>query len=81
MGFFGLPERVLIAIVSELQKRENVTRTVILGSRARRDYKYNSDIDLAVYCEGNLPAGLRSEIYINYFPLFPASGNLNLSAG
>jgi len=55
---FGLPERVLNAIVGELQKRENVTRAVIFGSRARGDHKYNSDIDLAVYCEGKLPSGL-----------------------
>lgn len=55
---FGLPERILNAIVSELQKRENVIRAVIFGSRARGDHKYNSDIDLAVYCEGKLPSGL-----------------------
>lgn len=49
-------------IVGELQKRENVTRAVIFGSRARKDYNYNSDIDLAVYCEGNLPSRLRSDL-------------------
>lgn len=55
---FGLPECIVKAIVKELQKRENVTRAVIFGSRAQGDYKYNSDIDLAVYCEGELPPGL-----------------------
>lgn len=55
---FGLPEQIMQAIIKELQKRENVSRAVIFGSRARGDYKYNSDIDLAVYCEGKLPAGL-----------------------
>ncbi|MBZ4654886.1 MAG: nucleotidyltransferase domain protein [Peptococcaceae bacterium] len=46
------------AIIKVLQKKENITRVVIFGSRARGDYKYNSDIDLAVYCEGKLPPGL-----------------------
>lgn len=55
---FGLPEQIIQAIRKELQKRENVTRAVIFGSRARGNYKYNSDIDLAVYCEGELPPGL-----------------------
>ncbi|MCR4442437.1 MAG: nucleotidyltransferase domain-containing protein [Peptococcaceae bacterium] len=55
---FGLPEQIIQAIKKELQKRENVTRAVVFGSRARGDYRYNSDIDLAVYCEGELPPGL-----------------------
>ena len=55
---FGLPEQIIQAIKKELQKRENVTRAVIFGSRARGDYRYNSDIDLAVYYEGELPPGL-----------------------
>ncbi|MEA1962389.1 MAG: nucleotidyltransferase domain-containing protein [Bacillota bacterium] len=30
-----------------------VKRAVIFGSRARGDYRYNSDIDLAVYAQGS----------------------------
>lgn len=59
---FGLPENVLQAIINELQKRENVLRAVIFGSRARGNYRYNSDIDLAVYCEGELPPALRLDL-------------------
>jgi predicted nucleotidyltransferase len=55
---FGLPDHILHAIIRELHKREKITRAVIFGSRASNDYKYNSDIDLAVYCEGKLPPGL-----------------------
>ncbi len=55
---FGLPEQIIQAIKKELQKRETVTRAVIFGSRARGDHSYNSDIDLAVYCEGELPPEL-----------------------
>jgi len=59
---FGLPEHILNALIKELQKRENVIRAVIFGSRARGDYKYNSDIDIAVYCEGRMPSGLWSDL-------------------
>ncbi|BCV25415.1 nucleotidyltransferase family protein [Gelria sp. Kuro-4] len=59
---FGLPEPVLQAIVRELAKRENVLRAVVFGSRARGDHKYNSDIDLAVYCEGALPPDLSLDL-------------------
>jgi predicted nucleotidyltransferase len=50
------------AIIKELQKSDNVTRAVIFGSRAEGDYRYNSDIDLAVYCEGKLPAAVRLDL-------------------
>ena len=59
---FGLPERILQALIHTLEKEENVTRSVIFGSRARGDYSYNSDIDLAVYCNGKLPAGLKLDL-------------------
>ncbi|SHK38965.1 Predicted nucleotidyltransferase [Anaerobranca californiensis DSM 14826] len=55
---FGLPEQIIQGIKKELQKRENVTRAVIFGSRARGDYRYNSDIDLAVYSEGKISPDL-----------------------
>lgn len=55
---FGLPEQIIQAIIKELQKRENVTKAIIFGSRARGDYRYNSDIDLAVYSEGKISPDL-----------------------
>jgi predicted nucleotidyltransferase len=58
----GLPEHILHAIIKKLNETENVTRAVIVGSRTRGDYKCNSDIDLAVYWEGELPAGLRLDL-------------------
>jgi predicted nucleotidyltransferase len=58
----GLPEHILHAIIKKLNETENVTRAVIFGSRTRGDYKCNSDIDLAVYWEGELPAGLRLDL-------------------
>lgn len=55
---FGLPEQIIQAIKKELQKRKNVTKALIFGSRARGDYRYNSDIDLAVYSEGKISPDL-----------------------
>jgi len=42
---FGLPERILQAIIEKLEEKESVTRAVIFGSRTRGDYAYNSDIE------------------------------------
>ncbi|WP_227767580.1 nucleotidyltransferase family protein [Zhaonella formicivorans] len=55
---FGLKEQIIESIKDVLSRNPAVVRAVIFGSRARGDYKYNSDIDLAIYCEGRLPSGL-----------------------
>lgn len=58
----GLPDSILQLIIVKLQEEENVIRAVIFGSRSRGDYKYNSDIDLAIYCKEVLSAALRFEL-------------------
>ena len=58
----GLPDSILHSIVVRLQEKENVIRAVIFGSRSRGDYKYNSDIDIAIYCNGKLPIALRLDL-------------------
>ena len=59
---FGLKEQIIDEIRRVLAEKPGVSRAVIFGSRARGDYKYNSDIDLAVYCEGKMPPGLRLDL-------------------
>jgi len=59
---FGLKNEIIEKIQQVLTKYPNVVRAVIFGSRARGDYKYNSDIDLAVYCEDRIPTGLRLDL-------------------
>lgn len=44
----GIKKELLIQIQSIFSKFRCVERAVIFGSRARGDYKYNSDIDIAV---------------------------------
>lgn len=55
---FGLKDEIIEGIRNVFIRYPEVKRVVIFGSRARGDYKYNSDIDLAVYCEGNIPSEL-----------------------
>lgn len=46
---FGVSEKLFSDIINTLSFCKNITRAVIFGSRARGDYKYNSDIDICVY--------------------------------
>lgn len=62
MTDFGLKVERLNKILAVLARYPQVKRAVIFGSRARSDYKYNSDIDLAIYTEDGIPAGLRLDL-------------------
>lgn len=59
---FGLEERIIEKIVSAIDKHKAVKRAVIFGSRARGDYRYNSDIDIAIYTDGQACSGLIDDI-------------------
>ena len=62
---FGLKEDRLNKIRRVLARYPQVKRAVIFGSRARGDFRPNSDIDLAVYLvdsEDKMPGGLLLEI-------------------
>ena len=59
---FGLKESLLQDIINVLSGDKSVLKAVIFGSRARGDYKYNSDIDLAVYCNKEMSAGLSLDL-------------------
>ncbi|NJD04768.1 MAG: nucleotidyltransferase domain-containing protein [Ruminiclostridium sp.] len=60
----GLEEKIVKNLVDALSKYREVKRAVIFGSRAQGNYKYNSDIDLAVYCDENFPSELYNELDI-----------------
>ncbi|MDD3365279.1 MAG: nucleotidyltransferase domain-containing protein [Syntrophomonas sp.] len=62
---FGLKEDRLNKIRSVLARYPQVNRAFIFGSRARGDFRHNSDIDLAIYMddsEEQMPVGLLLEI-------------------
>ena len=54
----GLSDELIDNLYQVLQSYPEVKQAVIFGSRARGDYRYNSDIDLAVYALGNPSAAL-----------------------
>lgn len=55
---FGLRAEVLGGILSALQGLTDIDRAFVFGSRARGDYRNNSDIDLAIEAGGGLRAVL-----------------------
>ena len=59
---FGLEDKKIKKIVSVFCKYEAVEKAVIFGSRARGDFEYNSDIDIAVYTNGQSTTGLQSDL-------------------
>lgn len=44
----GIKSELLLQIQAIISKCKSVKRAYIFGSRARGDYKYNSDIDIAI---------------------------------
>jgi predicted nucleotidyltransferase len=53
---FGLDDKIINRLISVLSGAQYVRRAVIFGSRARGDFRYNSDIDIALYTDGR-PVG------------------------
>ena len=49
---YGLTEKALSLILSELSKYDQIESAVIFGSRAMGNYKLGSDIDLVIYGKG-----------------------------
>lgn len=61
MNALGIPDELLTRIVSLLSNNVQVKRAIVFGSRAKGNYKHNSDIDIAIvggngllFCEGIL---------------------------
>ncbi|WP_366922101.1 nucleotidyltransferase domain-containing protein [Metallumcola ferriviriculae] len=59
---FGLEDKIIKKINSVLSRYKTVHKAMIFGSRAKGDFKYNSDIDIAVYTNGESVTGLLHEL-------------------
>ncbi len=63
---YGIRDNLFNDIINEF-KKTNIKKVILFGSRARNDYKYNSDIDLTIIFTSN----------DNYIKLLTKLENLN----
>ncbi len=49
---YGIRDNLFNDMINEF-KKANIEKVILFGSRARNDYKYNSDIDLAIIFTSN----------------------------
>lgn len=49
-----LKEEIIIELISISKKYKNIDKLILFGSRARGDNEPRSDIDLAIYSDGNI---------------------------
>ncbi|OEF99130.1 nucleotidyltransferase [Vulcanibacillus modesticaldus] len=59
---YGLHENIIVQIKNVLSKYEDINKAVIFGSRARGDFRYNSDIDIVIYAEGKVSSRIWLEL-------------------
>ncbi len=62
---FGLKKADLQYIISKIQEFDEIEKAVIFGSRAKRNSKPGSDIDIAIYGDGvsfDTVSSLRSKL-------------------
>ena len=50
----GLTEREIELIVNVLRENPKLTKAVIFGSRAKGNYRANSDVDIAIFGVGDI---------------------------
>ncbi|MGL5068807.1 MAG: nucleotidyltransferase domain-containing protein [Sarcina sp.] len=48
---YGIEKRVYKSLIAYFEKNEYIKRVVLFGSRAKGNYNYNSDIDIAILCD------------------------------
>ena len=58
----GISDDILARLEAVFARYEQVRRVVVFGSRARGDYKYNSDIDIAIFADNDLSASIYADI-------------------
>lgn len=59
---FGLKDELVQGIIEAIAGYRAVEKAIIFGSRARGDYAYNSDIDIAIYSDSDTEPGLALDI-------------------
>ncbi|GJQ04730.1 MULTISPECIES: nucleotidyltransferase domain-containing protein [Capnocytophaga] len=62
---FGLEAAVLTSFQNIFEKFENIEKVIIYGSRAKGNFRYNSDIDLSIIGEVSYDDLLKIELLID----------------
>ncbi|CEN50755.1 MULTISPECIES: nucleotidyltransferase domain-containing protein [Capnocytophaga] len=62
---FGLEAAVLTSFQNIFEKFENIEKVIIYGSRAKGNFRYNSDIDLSIIGEISYDDLLKIELLID----------------
>lgn len=62
---FGLEPAVLTSFQNIFEKFENIEKVIVYGSRAKGNFRYNSDIDLTIIGEISYDDLLKIELLID----------------
>ncbi|ATA72342.1 nucleotidyltransferase domain-containing protein [Capnocytophaga canis] len=62
---FGLEAAVLTSFQNIFEKFENIEKVIVYGSRAKGNFRYNSDIDLSIIGEVSYDDLLKIELLID----------------
>ncbi|MFK8283352.1 nucleotidyltransferase domain-containing protein [Capnocytophaga canis] len=65
MKQFGLEAAILTSFQNIFEKFENIEKVIVYGSRAKGNFRYNSDIDLSIIGEVSYDDLLKIELLID----------------
>ena len=59
---YGIEESIYIKLISYFNTNKYIQKVVLFGSRAKGNYKYNSDIDLGILCDKKYKGTIAEEL-------------------
>ncbi|BCS81409.1 MULTISPECIES: nucleotidyltransferase family protein [Caldicellulosiruptor] len=59
---FGIEDVIFEKIMELIRSERTIKKAILFGSRARGDYKINSDIDIAIVVDGETTAGFKLDL-------------------
>ncbi|MGL4849427.1 MAG: nucleotidyltransferase family protein [Clostridium sp.] len=59
---YGIEKSVYEKLISYFNERKYIRKAIIFGSRAKGNYRYNSDIDLGILCDEDYKGIIREDI-------------------
>ncbi|GAA0746485.1 nucleotidyltransferase domain-containing protein [Clostridium oceanicum] len=59
---YGISEKVYIKLIDYFKRNDNIKKAILFGSRAKGNFKLNSDIDLCIDCSENYKGTIKEDI-------------------